>query len=104
MERKKVPGALFIGLLVTAILLAGFTLAPGSIRSFQTAGTQSNAPNTIQIEMLNQGEAPLSNPVNSGKSQLGPDATVGQTAAMLAAETLLLDTTSYVVDMPLLIK
>jgi hypothetical protein len=104
MERKTIPGVLFIGLLVTAILLVGFTLAPGSIGSFQTAGTQSNAPNTIRIDMLKQGQAPLSNPVESGKSQLGPDATVGQTAAMLAAETLLLNTGAYIVDMPLVIK
>ena len=104
MERKTIPGALFIGLLVAAILLAGFNLAPGSIGSLQTAGTQSNAPNTIQIEMLKQGEAQLGNPVESGKSQLGPDATVGQTAAMLAAETLLLNTNAFSVEIPLMVR
>jgi hypothetical protein len=104
MERRTVPGLLIIGLLVAAILLVGFNLAPGSIAISQASGSQSNAPNTIQIEMFNQSVAASSNPAAAGKSQLGPDATMGQTASMLAAETLLLDTSIYSVDIPLVIR
>lgn len=104
MERRTVPGLLLVGLLVAAILLVGFNLAPGSIGSFQATGSQSNAPNTIQIEMLEQSLAASSNPAAAGKSRLGPDATTGQTASMLAAETLLLGTNFYSVDVPLVIK
>jgi hypothetical protein len=96
--------ALALALLAAATLLAGFNLAPGSIGSFQASGSQSNSPNTSQIELPKQGEAAFSNPVEGGKSQLGPDATVGQTSAMLAAETLLLDTNIYSVDVALVIK
>jgi hypothetical protein len=103
MGGESVPRLLFTGLLVMAILLVGFNLAPDSIKSLYTSGSQSNSPSTSQMEML-LNEATFNNPVEGEKSQMGPDATVGQTAAMLAAEILLLDTSVYNVEIPLVIK
>jgi hypothetical protein len=102
MERGPVPSLLRIGLLVTAILLVGFYMAPGCIGSSHASGSYPDSPSTSQMEML-QEQATLSNPLESGKSQLGPEATVGQTAAMLASE-LLLDTGSFSLDMPLIVR
>jgi hypothetical protein len=103
-ERRTIPGLLLIGLLAAAILLAGFDLAPGSLGASQATGLQSKAPTTGQIAALQQGEAAFSHAVESSKSQMGPEATAGQNAAILAAETLLLSQGPYVVDMPLVVK
>jgi hypothetical protein len=102
MERRTVPDLFLIGLLAAAILLAGFNLAPGFRGSYQRSTFQSSSPNTSQIEAL-KAQAGFNNPVAEAKSQLGPDATAGQNAAMLAAE-LLLSQEPFVVDMPLLIR
>jgi hypothetical protein len=103
MEHRAIPNLLLIGLMVTGILLAGFTLAPASIGSSHISGSQSNSPTTLQITTLLNKETSR-NQVASGKSPLSPDATVGETAAMMASEILLLNMSTYNVEMPLITK
>jgi hypothetical protein len=100
---KPIPNLLLAGLLAAAMLLAGFTLAPGSRGVIHFPNLQAS-PNSLQVKSLSAGEAADSNPGASRTSQLSPEATVGENAAMLAVETLLLNTSTYRLELPVVIR
>jgi hypothetical protein len=102
-QGKPIPNLLLAGLLAAAMLLAGFTLAPGS-RGVLHISNLDATPNTLQVKSLTAGMAADRNPGASRTSQLGPEATVGENAAMVAVETLLLNTRTYRLELPVVIK
>jgi hypothetical protein len=99
------PGARLLrnGLLAGMVLLAAFALVAGVSRADRQPGSPASAPTTLQMAALLDGVA-LQKPLESGRSRLEPDISAGETGAVLAAETLLLNINSFSLGLPVVEK
>lgn len=94
---------LLLGLLVGAIFLSGYGIFTGSAVSSQNVSHPSNPPTTAQLAEL-LADRSLANPPEIETRQLQPAITAGESGAVLASDILLLNVSTFFVDLPLIAR